>query len=42
LNGNITVGGTLNMGALGIPSAYPATANKITWSGGTDGAEIYY
>jgi len=34
--------GNIVMQDMGTPASYPATANKITWSGGTDGAELYY
>lgn len=38
----ITLGANINMGSTGTPSSYPYVGNKITWDGGTDGAQIYY
>lgn len=41
-NNGIKLGSNINMGDAGTPSSYPFVGNKITWTGGTDGAEIYY
>lgn len=41
LSGGIMTG-NINMGDMGTPSSYPTSGHKITWTGGTDGAQIYY
>lgn len=38
----ITLGSNITMCSVGTPSSYPYVGNKITWDGGTDGAQIYY
>lgn len=39
---NLYLQGNLVMQDVGTPSAYAYVSNKITWTGGTDGAQLYY